>query len=210
MSVETDDREDLLTKIRTLEDENARLNRELQEQQNRESDWSGNLGRWYWDVSTNTVSFNVLKTEALGYSESDLGGPVGFEFFTTKIHPEDYERVMDNMRGHLHRKVDAYDVEYRIRTKAGLWKWFYDRGIVTSRDSRGQPLAVAGIVFDITKTKDLEESLRRSNSMKDQFFSILAHDLRGPIGNLVSLFELMEADAFEKSDWPTTLAALRS
>lgn len=57
---------------------------------------------------------------------------------------------------------------------------------------------VESVVQDITEIRALEESLksseaglRESNAAKDRFFSILAHDLRGPFNSLLGLAELL-------------------
>lgn len=121
--------------------------------------WTGNLGRWYWDVPTNTVTFNPLKAQALGYELSELKQPIGFDFFTSKLHPDDYEPVMDNMRKHLYGETHVYDVEYRIKAKNGEYRFFYDRGVVTKRDALNRPLLLSGIVFDITERKQNEHQL---------------------------------------------------
>ncbi|MCU0104953.1 sensor domain-containing diguanylate cyclase [Acholeplasma vituli] len=121
--------------------------------------WTGNLGRWYWDVPTNTVTFNPLKAQALGYKLSELKQPIGFDFFTSKLHPDDYEPVMDNMRKHLYGETHVYDVEYRIKAKNGEYRFFYDRGVVTKRDALNRPLLLSGIVFDITERKQNEHQL---------------------------------------------------
>lgn len=192
--------EQLVQRVQQLEANLALLEAERQKQFNLEYEWSGNLGHWQWDISSNCVTFNSLKATALGYNPSEIDGPIGFEFFTEKLHPEDYERVMENMRSHLFGKSDAYEVEYRIHCKSGDWKWYYDRGVVTKRDPQGKPILVAGIVFDITKSKVLEGFLKEtnrelalSNASKNRFFSILAHDLRGPIGSTAAILaELVE------------------
>ncbi len=80
--------------------------------------WAGNLGQWYWNYKNNIVTFNDKKTLQLGYDPAVVGN-VGFEFFTSKLHPKDYDRVMDNMRKHLLGETDAYEVEYRIQHKDG-------------------------------------------------------------------------------------------
>lgn len=121
--------------------------------------WTGNLGRWYWDFPTNQVTFNPLKAETLGYQIHELPQPVGFEFFTSKLHPDDYEPVMENMRRHLRGETHVYDVEYRILAKDNTYRYFYDRGVVTNRDASGRPLLLSGIVFDITERKRYELNL---------------------------------------------------
>jgi len=122
-------------------------------------EWAGSLGEWYWDVQENHVIFNDKKVEAIGYDPNDLED-IGFEFFTEKLHPDDYDRVMDNMRDHLDGQSEAYEIEYRIKHKDGHYKWYYDRGMVTKRDKDGKPLYVQGIVFDISERKKVEERLR--------------------------------------------------
>ncbi|MFO8070022.1 MAG: diguanylate cyclase [Alkalibacterium sp.] len=121
--------------------------------------WKGNLGHWYWNVQRNDVVFNPLKVEALGYKMEEVPEKVPYDFFTSKLHPDDFEPVMANMREHLKGSTPVYEVEYRIKAKDGQWKWYYDRGKVTKRSKDGAPLFLTGIVFDITEQKKKEENL---------------------------------------------------
>ena len=131
--------------------------------------WTGNLGHWYWDVKNNEVRFNKLKALALGYTKEELPEKIDYQFFTDKLHPDDYEGVMQNMRDHMMGLTGVYEVEYRIRTKEGGWKWFYDRGNVTRRAADGKPLFLAGIVFDITlqKQRDPEKVARYAKMINE-------------------------------------------
>jgi len=122
-------------------------------------EWAGNLGQWHWYVKENKVIFNDKKVEAIGYDPKKVGDP-GFKFFTEKLHPDDYDRVMENMRNHLAGKSEAYEVEYRIKHKDGHYLWYYDRGSVIKRSDEGKPLLLQGIVFDISESKKIEEKLR--------------------------------------------------
>ncbi len=104
---------------------------------------------------------------------SEVPGEIGFEFFTEKLHKDDYERVMQNMRDHLMGKRDAYEVEYRIQAKDGTYKWYYDRGKITKYDENNKPIMLSGIVFDISKNKKIEDDLKLAN---EQLKNILIHD----------------------------------
>ncbi|MFP4061053.1 MAG: ATP-binding protein [Bacteroidota bacterium] len=204
-------REELINKIGELQ---GLVNAYVDDKENTELlnfSWTGNLGHWYWNVRENKVTFNSLKVTTLGYTMDEVPDDIGFQFFTDKIHPEDYEVVMDNMRQHMAGKSNVYEVEYRIKTKSGEYKWFYDRGKISKWDEEGKPVLLAGIVFDITGRKlaenqllELTEDLQEENELKDKFISILAHDLRNPVGFIASYIRLI-IDNFEEYNRAGTL-----
>ncbi len=148
----------LIKRIQQLENKN-----EFSENENSaynvDFPWAGNLGQWIWYYDRNIVHFNDKKVSQLGYDPQVIG-EVSFQFFTDKLHPDDYESVMQNMRDHLMSKTSAYEVEYRILHKDGHYLWYYDRGVITKRDNDGKPLILQGIVFDISESKKVEEKLR--------------------------------------------------
>lgn len=145
------------------------LNKELLAQKEQEVRldfaWSGNLGHWYLNLKTGHIVFNPLKVTALGYRSDELPEKIGYAFFTDKLHPEDYEMVMDAMRQNMAGTTDVYECEYRIQARDGSWKWFYDRGKVTQRDAQGKAEFAAGIVFDITEKKERALQLEYENKM---------------------------------------------
>lgn len=145
------------------------LNDELLSEKEREASldfaWSGNLGHWYWNIKTNSVVFNPLKVTTLGYELGEIPTKVNFQFFTERLHPDDYKNTMDAMSRHLKGESEVYEVEYRIKTKDNNWKWFYDRGKITQRDEEGRPVFAAGIVFDITDKKRREFDLEEINEI---------------------------------------------
>lgn len=88
---------------------------------------------------------------------------VKYNFFTDKLHPDDYQNTMNAMTLHMQGKVSIYETEYRIQAKDGSWKWFSDRGKITQRDINGNPEFASGIVFDITTRKEQELDLKKEN-----------------------------------------------
>lgn len=158
-------REKLIERIDELTLLSAQLLREKNQESRLDYDWTGNLGHWYWNIKTNSVTFNPLKITTLGYELPEDGSPVPYQFFTEKLHPDDYESTMNAMRDHLSGTIHVYEVEYRIQAADGSWHWFYDRGKITEYDSEGKPLFLAGIVFDITEKKRTEEALKKENNI---------------------------------------------
>jgi diguanylate cyclase (GGDEF)-like protein/PAS domain S-box-containing protein len=169
--------------------------------------WTGNLGSWYWNVKTDTVTFNPLKATALGYSLAELPREVGYSFFTEKLHPDDYHRVMQSMLDHLKGESPVYEVEYRIQTKEGSYKWYYDRGKITRYDDDGRPLFLAGIVFDVTEKKVLQESLETSNRRLEELSK--TDGLTGVL-NHKGFFDLLRAEqkSAKEQGLPLCLAIL--
>ncbi|UJF16280.1 sensor domain-containing diguanylate cyclase [Jeotgalibaca sp. MA1X17-3] len=161
---ETYTKEKLIKELESLK----RLHRELlltfQETEKLEFGWTGNLGQWFWDFTTNEVTFNPLKATTLGYLKEDLPEKVPFQFFTEKIHEDEYESVMDQMQKHLSGETPVWEVKYRIQAIDGSWKVYRDRGKVTERDEKGNPLFLKGIVFDVTEEEAERDQLMLKNT----------------------------------------------
>lgn len=162
----------LESKVAALEEVIKQIQEEKNDKELLDFPWVGNLGQWYWMVPSNQVIFNEKKVTNLGYSMEDLPDLVGFDYFTEKLHPLDYDRVMDNMKSHLMGLRDSYEVEYRIRAANGEYIWYYDRGKVTKRDERGNVLLVSGIVFDINKNKQIERELKEANEKLSEMVNV--------------------------------------
>ena len=189
-------REQLLDRIKSLEMLTQELLNEKEQETRLEYAWTGNLGHWYWNIKTNEVTFNPLKVTTLGYDKSEIPENVPYQFFTDKLHPEDFQKAMDAMRDHLYDKADVYEIEYRIKAKNGTFKWYYDRGKITQYDENGKPAFLAGIVFDITEKKETQLELEYKNRILSEISSI---DGLTKIGNHRTLIEHLKAEIAETS-----------
>ncbi|REJ95714.1 MAG: PAS domain S-box protein [Planctomycetota bacterium] len=116
-------------------------------------------GIWDWDVETSEVYYSPRMKELLGYEEHELEGV--FEEFRSRLHPDDLERTMDAVRDHLERRV-PYDVEYRLLTKSGEYRWFRARGQALWDETTGRATRMAGSITDITDRREAEAELRAS------------------------------------------------
>lgn len=154
----------LIERIRELERLNTQLLIEIDQSVNLNLSWASNLGHWYLDFSSGTVTFNDRKIKALGLERKDLPAPIHYAYFMKRVHPDDYEATMQAMRDAMLGIKVSYETTYRIQHHDGSWRWFYDLGKIVQRDDRGKAVLAAGIVFDVTSQKTEELLLRQQSS----------------------------------------------
>lgn len=145
--------EELRRAEEALRENEARLNLAMQK---------ANMAWWEMDIISGSVTFGEKKAEMLGYPPEKFHH---YRDFTKLLHPDDYDKAMNAMGDHINGKRERYEVEYRILTQSGEYKWFLDIGSVVRRNPEGQPLNVTGLVFDITERKQAEEKLISSESI---------------------------------------------
>lgn len=117
----------------------------------------GRLGTWDRDLTTDEVVWNPFLYDLIG---RDPNGPaITGETFFKYIHPDDIERVRIRFNDTIQKGEDFFD-EFRILREDGDVRWLASTGRVY-RDSKGRPLRMAGVTYDITERKRMEEELRR-------------------------------------------------
>ena len=98
--------------------------------------------------------------------------------------------------------------ETKIRRIDGKEIWIQDNARAV-KDSDENLLYYEGSILDETQRKEAEEALKKSeeelrkaNQTKDKLFSVVSHDLRGPVGNLNHFLEELvdNPDLFSKED----------
>lgn len=63
--------------------------------------------------------------------------------------------------------------------------------------------------FSLFKMKKLNKELRTSNMVKDKLFSIIGHDLRGPIGTVVQMLSLIVNDDLNPGEYKEIVKTLK-
>ncbi len=115
---------------------------------------------WDWDVQNDRSTFSPSWRRLINWPDdaTDDQRPRWEDL----LHPDDRDRVLRCVAESLRSDDVPYEVEYRIRTFAGDWKWVLSRGRVATRDRHGQALRMVGNITDITERKAHETSLRES------------------------------------------------
>lgn len=119
---------------------------------------SAGMGVWQWDVQQDLRTFDPATCHLLGIDPAAFTGRPD-EFFA-RVHPDDRENLRAAMRRSLEENV-VYEPEYRVVWPDGSSHFLAARGKVV-QDAGGKPVRVNGLLWDITRQKQLAQELRAS------------------------------------------------
>ena len=74
-----------------------------------------NDGTWDWNVKTNEVFFSTRWKEMLGYSDEEISN--NLDEWSSRVHPDDINWVMQTIQNHFDQKTPFYISEHRVRCK---------------------------------------------------------------------------------------------
>jgi PAS domain S-box-containing protein len=109
-----------------------------------------------WYAPQTPIWWSPRVRELLGLQESESFET--FEQWAARLHPDDKDSVFGQLAAHIEQRV-LYDVEYRLRTNVGDYRWIHGRGQALW-DEQGEPRRMSGSCQDITGRKRAEEALR--------------------------------------------------
>jgi PAS domain S-box-containing protein len=109
-----------------------------------------NDGLWDWDISANKVYFSPRWKEMLGYAPDDVGDTL--KEWSGRLHPEDAERVQEEIDAHLEGKTSNFESEHRLRHKDGSYRWVLSRAVAVrggdGSDGTGKATRMTGWMTD--------------------------------------------------------------
>lgn len=113
-----------------------------------------NDGLWDWDIESDQQWWSARFHELLGYQEGEL--EASYESFLMLLHPEDKDRTLKSIQAHLEKQL-PFDIQYRLQTKSGDYRWFRGRG--QAQYEQGKAVRMAGSIRDITARRIANEQL---------------------------------------------------
>ena len=121
---------------------------------------SANVGLWDWDLRTNRVYYSPEWKRQIGYEEPEIANDV--DEWQSRIHPDDLERVLRNVRAFIENPSGDYHAEFRLRHKEGSYRWILSQASFL-QEVKGEPIRMLGSHLDITERKQAEDRIRNLN-----------------------------------------------
>ncbi|MGC1457211.1 MAG: response regulator [Steroidobacteraceae bacterium] len=113
-------------------------------------------GHWEYDFGTDQVWCSEAYQQLLGFAPRERR--VSAASFHAETHPEDEAAVRAAFARHI-ADESPYDVQLRLRTATGQWRWFRRRG-ATERDKLGRIASLTGQLIDIHDERQAQVELR--------------------------------------------------
>jgi PAS domain S-box-containing protein len=172
--------------------ENAQLHRALLEQQSelRLSHAAAHMGSWSWDLARQKIFWSD-EFKALHGLPAQV--EASFEGGRALMHPDDADRVMQELEAVYASGSEALSTEHRAIAADGRVLWLQTRGRI-QRDAAGKAIRVAGITIDVTESRLAEQALRRTEKLAaaGRLAATVAHEVNNPLEALVNLIYLAQ------------------
>lgn len=110
---------------------------------------------WDLDLTTNEIYRSEAFYALSGFKHEAVESNLNWYF--DNIHPDDRERVRQNITAAIAERMTFWQDEYRFRCADGTYKYLLDKGVFLYR--QGKPSRIIGAIQDLTERKRLEARL---------------------------------------------------
>jgi two-component system sensor histidine kinase/response regulator len=112
-------------------------------------------GHWEAELRSGHLWFSSSFHALLGYREGELAPHLSTLDYL--VHAEEHDTYRHKLREHISSNT-PYDIETRLRTANGVYRWFRMRGMA-ERNEDGVATEMAGSIQDIHQQKLIEDAL---------------------------------------------------
>ncbi|MEZ5007323.1 MAG: LuxR C-terminal-related transcriptional regulator [Chitinophagales bacterium] len=104
---------------------------------------------WITDyISMSPFFINSFGANYYGFNDFDIEKK-GNKLYQEFMHPDHYNDVHKTIAQLTNYPNDAFEMTYRVKNKAGEWRWTYSLTKTMTYKSDGQPKLVIAFVYDI-------------------------------------------------------------
>ncbi len=109
----------------------------------------------------NVYSNNGIE-RILGYNTAEIK-EMGSILIQKLMYPDDFQTYLTSIipRYQTAKDKEFIEHEYRMMHKNGSWIWLHSKETIFSRDIKGEPIQIFGIITDITENKKAQEKISK-------------------------------------------------
>jgi PAS domain S-box-containing protein len=123
------------------------------------------------------TTWGKTREEAIGKNCLELG----YEPWHAAMHDREIDEIIATKKS----------IRGEVPFEGAFGRRHYDYLLVPVLGAEGNVVAVAATTRDITERKQMEAALREADRRKDEFISMLAHELRNPVAPIRNIAELL-------------------
>lgn len=165
----------------TLEVDNAARIRESEERFRLASEACEEI-IYEWNAQTDQVWRSKAVSSITGFSQEEVLPTC--EWWRNLLHPEDKERVLNELEKGIQKS--QFSIRYRIRHRNGQYLHLWEKGIAV-RGEQGMLTRVVGSMLNMTEVTSLENQLLEAQKMEaiGTLAGGIAHDFNNILGGIV-------------------------
>jgi PAS domain S-box-containing protein len=163
-------------------------------------------GTWNFQLGTNNITWDAGNYALFGLTPDTFKGT--YDAVLECVHPEDRERLNQDVKRCIEQDI-PHDMEYRVIWPDGSQHVIAAHGNVY-RDKEGKPIKMAGVCYDITQRKQLEQERlealeqaeekerQRANEaeryfkQQEEFVNTVCYEVRNPMSGISNTVVFLE------------------
>jgi PAS domain S-box-containing protein len=174
---------------------------------------SAQIGIWDWNLLTNSLEWDDRMYYLFGVDKEDYPDPQ--KVWRERIHPDDLNQTRKELREARKGLGGGYNAEFRVVWPDDEVRYIEAHADVY-RDSKGMPVRMIGMNWDIsarkiaerelmehldglegivaTRTQELQAALKKAESAtqaKSDFLANMSHEIRTPMNAIIGLNHLL-------------------